>query len=181
MTMLIRFGLRLAGIVALAACSLPPPPPTRSSVTMSVVPQRDDTRVTVCTTGSTATIDVHSESGIGSADVAIASATLPKQIVLRLHLRGLEEFQFAFDNTIVIASLSSMGDGVVRESFTTTGNTDGTQPIDSTSPYWMDVRVVAADRKIPLKDGYIEVTAPKHFFEGGFGKFRISWVDFFRN
>jgi hypothetical protein len=180
-TILIHGVLHLAGLVVLVACSLPPPPPARSSVAMSAVPQRDDTRVTIANIGATTTIDVYSESGIGSAEVSITSAALPEKIVMRLHLRGLEEFNFGYDSTRVTASLSSMGDGTVRESVTTTGDANDAQPIDASSPYWMDVQVVAADKTIPLKDGYIEVTAPKHFIDGGYRAFKIDWVDFFRS
>jgi len=58
-------------------------------------------------------------------------------------------------------------------------------PLDSKSPYWMDIRMVGDDGEpaaaIPLKGGYFEMQLPKAFFEGTPMSIKVNWIDFYRN
>jgi hypothetical protein len=77
----------------------------------------------------------------------------------------------------VTAAVSSH-DGSVSESVTIQGG--AAQPIGPDSPYWMPVKISAADTSIPLQDGYFQVQAPRAFIEAGSREFTLHWVDFYR-
>ena len=52
--------------------------------------------------------------------------------------------------------------------------------IDATSPYWMPVRIDAANPQIPLKDGAFVVVAPPAFIADAPARFSARWIDFYR-
>jgi hypothetical protein len=159
-----------------AACQGQPAAPAAS---YSVSVDGDGNRVVPHATESEALFDVRSETGIGSADVKQTSGEPPARIVIRLHLNGLEEFDFEYGETVVTVSVSSHGDQLVTERIRTAGS--GEAPIGAESPYSMPVRVVAGPGS---KDGgstaYFEVQAPEDYIQGGGGPFTIRWIDFYR-
>ena len=127
--------------------------------------------------GRDVTIDVRSRSGIGSAQLTQTGGPAPTSVTMRLFLKGLEQFTFQYPGATVIASVSSR-DGSVGESASVKGGAD--QPIDPESPYWMPVKIGAADTAIPLKDSHFEVQAPKDFLTTASREFTLHWVDFYR-
>jgi hypothetical protein len=96
---------------------------------------------------------------------------------MRLYLKGLEQLTFQYPGATVMAFVSSH-DGSVSESVSVKGGAE--QPIGPDSPYWMAVKIVAADTAIPLKDGYFEVQAPQDFLAAASREFALRWVDFYR-
>ncbi len=156
----------------------------QNEIMLKVNTARPDARINVVADGETAVIDIFSESGIGSAVFEVTSETLPKRIILRFNLRGLEELRFSYDETVITASLSSANAPQIRQSFSRAGET----PIKETviaadSPYWMKMRAVPSDgapAKIPLQHGYIDVEAPEHFLKGEHRQAAIHWIDFYR-
>ena len=56
----------------------------------TITAEGDGNKLTVSAAGETVIMDVHSRSGIGSATAELVSGTLPENILLRLHLAGLE-------------------------------------------------------------------------------------------
>ncbi|MFN8475195.1 MAG: hypothetical protein U0822_23635 [Anaerolineae bacterium] len=130
--------------------------------------------------GDTAIVDIRSPRGIGGATVDLGAQAV-KRVVLRLHLKGLEELRFQYGDTVVKVSLPSYGPPEPRESVATTAQSE--QPIGPNSTYWMKVTIVpesGAAARIPLESGYIEVEAPPAFFQSGATSFTTSWVDFYR-
>jgi hypothetical protein len=101
-------------------------------------------------------------------------------VVLRLHLKGLENFSVSNDKVKLEASVSSQ-DGKVR--LWKDGKED--TPLDTKGPYWTEIQMVGSDGKpaktIPLKDGYFEMQLPKAFFEGNPKSITLNWIDFYRN
>jgi hypothetical protein len=154
-----------------------------SPIEFKIVPHSQDSRVTAELAGEEAIIQIFSDGGIGSADVAVISGKLPKKITMQFHLRGLERLRFAYNQSIVEVSLSN-GEGsnpfeaVVRE-----GNATVSEPITPDSPYWIKVRLVpsnASPATIPLQEGYIEVEVPPSFWAEQNRQFSIQWIDFYR-
>jgi hypothetical protein len=126
------------------------------------------------------TIEVHSPTGIGSARFELESGAMPEKVILRLHLSGLEEFRLISDQTALAASASSSGAfSVTNQRVIRSGNEYSITPVD---PLWMKIEVVSdqAVKKIPLEDGYFEITVPKEFIQEAENSFEIQWIDFFR-
>ena len=46
----------------------------------------------------------------------------------------------------------------------------------------MEIEIVSdqTEKKIPLKDGYFEVTIPQQFIRNAGKTFEIEWIDFYR-
>jgi hypothetical protein len=136
-------------------------------------------RVVPHSLGSETLFDVRSETGIGSADVEQTSGESPTKNLIRLYLGGLEEFDFEYDGTVVIISVSSHGDQIVSERVRTAGSEE--IPIGPGSPYSMTVRAVAGpasgDRS---STGYFEVQAPQDYILGKHRAFSMRWIDFYR-
>ena len=145
-----------AALLTLTACVAVPLQP----VTYNVDPGKEDARVTYQANGGDVMVDVRSKSGIGSAQLTQTGGIAPTSLTMRLYLKGLEQFTFQYPAATVTAAVSSH-DGSVSESVTIQGG--AAQPIGPDSPYWMPVKIGAADPSIPLKDGYFEVQAPKDF------------------
>ena len=167
-----------AGVVMLAVSlySSIQTPPHRLTVTA----EGKGNELVVSHEGGTAIIDVRSRSGIGKATVKLVAGTLPQTIVLRLHLKGLEEFHLSYDRTVITARVSSGDSGGVCESVDSPGGDE--RPITRESLFWMEVEVVSdqASSRIPLDRGYIKITLPKNFLPEDSRSFSIRWIDFYR-
>ena len=146
-------------------------------ITYNVTPGKEDAAVAYQVNGGDVTVDVHSESGIGSAQLTQTGGDAPTSVTMRLYLKGLEQFTLQSPAATVTAAVSSH-DGSVSESVTIQGGT--AQPIGPDSPYWMLVKISAADTSIPLQDGYFQVQAPTAFIEAASREFTLHWVDFYR-
>ncbi len=163
----------------------------KASVPFSTVAQSDESRLkvkaegegnqlTVKTEGEAVVVDVHSRSGIGSATIDLASGTAPQQIVLRLRLKGLEEFRLSYGRTVITARVSSSDSRNVGQSVAPPGGDE--RSITPDSPFWMEVEIVpdGAAPRIPLDEGHFEVTLPKDVLGKGRPSFSIRWIDFYR-
>jgi hypothetical protein len=145
-----------------------------------ITTKREKDRVEVKAEKDKVVFSVHSPFGISHAVIERAGETWPAAVVLRLHLKGLENFRATNGKVKLEASVSSQN-GKVRLW------KDGKEgsPLDAKSPYWMEIRMVGSDGKpakdIPLKDGYFEMTLPKAFFKGNPKSITVNWIDFYRN
>jgi len=149
----------------------------REQAMVKVISHKDDARLQTRVNDDDVIIDIFSASGIGQAAFEFVSAQMPKRILMRFHLRGLEELRFAYGETVISASISSTGDNDIHQSISRAGGEFvATQ---ATSLYWMKLRVASRD-KIPLREGSIEVEAPEDFFASGARQATIQWIDFYR-
>ena len=166
--------------ILLTGCAAPRGVPNTPAPVFAVAADGDGNEVTASAEGETVVIDVHSQSGMGSAHVEHVSGALPESIVVRLYLKGLEEFRLSYDGTTITASVSSGDSHNVFQS--AAGPEAGERPITPGSPYWMDVRIVTDQETphIPLDQGYFEVALPKDFLQEGRRSFSIRWIDFYR-
>ena len=161
-----------AGLLLLAACAAGGVEP----VSYRVTPGSTDTEVTYLVTAGDLVAEIYCPTGIGSAQFIRTGGT-PRSVALRLHLRGLEGLAFEYPGATVRLFVSSQ-DGAVGESISVNGGAE--TPLEPGSPYWMDVKIEAADKSIPLQDGSFTVLAPSAFLAGVRHDFTVRWVDFYR-
>ncbi|MEZ4866538.1 MAG: hypothetical protein R3C14_34785 [Caldilineaceae bacterium] len=150
----------------------------------AITAKGDGNELTVSTEGETAIIDVQSASGIGSAKVELPAEHGLNQIVLRLHLQGLEDLKLIYGVATITAQVSSQSLAVASQNpsqhvSTACGIEEDLTP---TSAYWLDLQMVSAQQpaQIPLKDGYFEFALPKDFWATPNHSFTVQWVDFYR-
>ena len=146
----------------------------------TVVTGNADDETSIQYQNGTAQIDIYSPSGIGFAAVELESGVMPEEMILRLHLQGLEQLQLTSSQESIRASVSSDGSFNVDDQTILSAGTES--PLQSGNPLWMEIEVVSgqAEKKIPLEDGYFEVTVPKEFLKNAGTSFEIEWIDFFR-
>ncbi len=133
----LRLGV-LAAVLAggvLAACAQAPAAGP-AAPEFQIATDKPDDVVTATIDGERLLVDVQSASGIGSAGVRAADGEMPPAVLLRFHLRGLEQMTFAFGGAIVKLSVPSGGDRPVMQSVVEGGQD---RPITPESPYWMEV------------------------------------------
>jgi hypothetical protein len=128
----------------------------------------------------TTVFDIHSRSGIGSATVEHVSGPRPEKIVVRLHLKGLEEFRLSYDRMVTTARVSSSDSRKITQSVSPPGGDE--RSIAPGSPRWMEIKVVSdqSPPRIPLRQGSFEITLPKDVLGKGRRSFSIRWIDFYR-
>ena len=144
-----------------------------------ITTKRDNDRVEVTAENDKAVISIRSPFGICQAVIERNDKDWPETVILRLHLKGLENFKVANGKVILETTVSSQ-DGKLR--LWKDGKED--EPLDAKSPYWMEIRMVGNDGKptttIPLKDGYFEIQLPKALFEDNPKSITVNWIDFYR-
>jgi hypothetical protein len=125
---------------------------------------------------------VKSPFGISAAVIERVEEKWPEAVVLRLHLKGLENFRVSNGKVTVDAAVS-IEEGKTKVRMWKDGKED--VPLDDKSPLWTDIRIVGGEGKpakeLPLKDGYFEMTLPRAFFEGNPNSITLNWIDFYRN
>ena len=175
MSDLLTPGLLVLIFAATTPAADAPPP-------FKVTTKRADDRVDVKAEKGKATVSVQSPFGISHAVIERAGETWPDAVVLRLHLKGLENFKVT-NGKVKLEGSASLQDGKPLVRLWKDGKEDA--PLDAKSPYWMEVRIVGDDGKpakeIPLKGGYFELPLPGVLFEGNPKSITVSWIDFYRN
>ena len=153
-------------------------PSTQPVVTISAL--SNDARLETAVHDDAIVINIYSESGIGGAELAMPHTDGRPQVVLQVHLKGLEMFELSYDNRAIRASIGSVFPYDLRESATIGGESEG--EIDDSSPYWMDVSIVSseAESTIPLEEGFFRIELPYDYTKGNFESFSLNWIDFYR-
>ena len=125
---------------------------------------------------------VRSPSGISQAVIERQDNNWPKVVVLRLHLKGLENFRVS-SGKVRLDGAVSIQKGKPKVRLWKDGKEDA--PLDEKSPFRAEIRIVGGDgkpaRELPLKDGYFEITLPRAFLEGNPKEVAVRWIDFHRN
>lgn len=143
-----------------------------------ITTKRDTDKVDVEVEKGSTVLSVHSPFGISQAVIERTDEKWPEQLVLRLHLKGLENFRASNGRVTLNAAISGQD---VRQ----WKDTREDSPLDATSPYWMETRMVGSDGKpaqvVPLKEGHFELRLPKAFFENNPKSITLNWIDFYRS
>lgn len=170
--------LALAGLL-LAACALPTAEPAGAVA----VTDAKDAEIVAERRNDVLILEIRSETGIGGATLRLPEGDLPRDLILRLHLRGLENLTFGWEAGAVQVSVSSTGEPLVRETFQPAG-ASAAEAIADGCDAWMNVGILSGDPDatptIPLVDGHFDVSAPRAFLESGARDFTLSWIDFYR-
>lgn len=176
---LVRWAALCAAVSILTACSQvrtsDPAMPTNAPPEFLITADKSGDRVTVTADAARAIVDVWSESGIGGAHVSLAAGQMPQSVLMRFHLRGLEQMAFAFGATEVRLSLPSSGAGQPVLQSVLSGEQESA--IGPDSPYWM---TVTQNTQAGSGEAYYEVTAPPAFSSSPTTSFSLRWIDFFR-
>ena len=164
----------------LASCAGGPIGAEAEEPAFIVITKNPEDQVDIQYENGTALIDIQSPTGIGSAAFELESGTMPENMTLRLHLKGLEQFRLKAAQEEIAAAVSS-GDASTIENQTILSS--GTEsPLLPGHPLWMEIEIVSgqAEKKIPLEEGYFEVTVPQEFIQNVRTTFEIEWIDFYR-
>ena len=100
-----------------------------------ITTKRDKDRVEVVIEKQTTIFAIHSPMGIGEALIERTQVKWPAEMILRLHLKGLESLQVANGKATLHAAVSSH-DEMRRIRVWKDGKEDA--PLDSTSPSWLE-------------------------------------------
>ena len=144
-----------------------------------ITTKRDNDKVEVQVESGKTVFSVHSPFGISQTVIERTDENWSDIVMLRLHLKGLENFKIS-NGIITLEAAVSSQDGKLR--LWKDGKED--EPLDAKSPHWMEIRMVGNDGKptttIPLKDGYFEIQLPKALFEDNPKSITVNWIDFYR-
>ena len=162
----------------LNSCASQPVNAQDSKPEFKVTAKNADDAIAILDEDSQTIIEIHSDFGIGSASFELVSGSMPDTLLLRLHLKGLEDFQLISPQTTIAASLSSSQVFNIISQRIVSSTSD--QPILSIDPLWMNIDIVSENRKIPLEEGYFEITIPREFIRNAGDSFEIKWIDFYR-
>ena len=125
-------------------------------------------------------LDIDSPSGISSATIKRLGKEWPKTLVVRLHIKGLENLKVSNEKfTLQAAASVQQGQLSVRQ----WKDKQETPGLDKKSPLWMNVQIFEGKgpaKKLPLENGHIDVTLPAALFEGNPTTVTVAWIDFFR-
>jgi hypothetical protein len=144
-----------------------------------VITENPEDRVDIQYENGATLIDIQSPGGIGSAAFELESGDMPEAMTLQLHLKGLEQFRLTSMRDQISASVSS-GDAFNETQAILTSGTES--PLLPGNPLWMEIQIISdqAEQKIPLEQGYFEVTVPQEFIQNAGKTFEIEWIDFYR-
>jgi hypothetical protein len=119
-----------------------------------ITTKRKDDAVEVRAEKDRTVFSVKSPFGISQAVVDRKGEKWPEAVVLRLHVKCLENFR-ASNGKVTLAAAVSVQDSKPKVRLWKDIREDA--PLDEKSPYWMDLRILTGDgkpvRELPLKDG----------------------------
>lgn len=145
--------------------------------TFLISTKNKEDRVDVQFRDGTAIFDVYSPGGIGAATIHLETTAVPERMILRLHLMGLEELRITSSENAIRASVSSSAPPQVN-----VHEIGSEMPILPVDPLWVQVDIVTtrSERKIPLEDGYFEVSLPGGLIRQAGDSLGVEWIDFYR-
>jgi len=173
-TLLVPAAVFVSFTTPRAACG---DPPARFTVTTR---KADDT-VAAGGDRERTTFDVRSPSGISRAVIERTGDAWPKAVVVRLHLKGLENLKVSA-GAVAVGASAGVRDGKVEARQWTPGKDE--TPLAPDDPRRLAIRVLGKDGKmaadVPLDGGHFEVTLPAAFLRANPKSLTVEWVDFYR-
>jgi hypothetical protein len=155
--------------------------PKKQAAKFKITTKKADDSVEVRVEKGRTVFAVKSPFGISQAVIERVEGKWPEAVVLRLYLKGLENFR-ASNGKVTLKAAVSVQDGKFKVRLWKDRKEDA--PLDKKSPFWMDIRILGSDgkpaRQIPLKGGYFEMRLPRAFFEGNPKAITLTWIDFYR-
>ncbi|MEI8374834.1 MAG: hypothetical protein WCJ35_18585 [Planctomycetota bacterium] len=149
----------------------------KETTTLDIKTKKPADQVKMKIENDTVTLDVLSQSGIGSATITLAKGKWPTTVVLRLHLSGLESFAVFNSKIKLTGSVLSHSGNTKRLYLTEIGKEGEWEP-------GTEIKVLDSAGKpvkgLPDKGGYFEITLPKALLEGELESLELKWIDFYR-
>lgn len=140
-------------------------------------------RLDVHAEGEVTILDIYSPRGIGSAEISATDGRWPAQVVVRLHLSGLESFEADNGEFTIRTGVSSATPQIQHCELIPAEDGPG-QVVPRDSDYWISLSIVPAVEPggdaSPAGGGTYELTLPPVLFEAEPETLIIRWVDFFR-
>jgi hypothetical protein len=120
--------------------------------------------------------EIRSLRGIGRGAIAAPGQSWPDEVILQLHLRGLESLSVEADGVIWEVNVSSSPKYTVTSRYTNADQASVTEePIVYVMP---DKQSVST---IPLPEGqFFEIVLPRKLFDSNPAEIKLAWVDFYR-
>ena len=150
---------------------------TMKETTIDITTKKPADKIKMTIDKDAATLDVSSQSGIGSATVTLAKGKWPTTVVLRLHLGGLESFAVSNSKIKLTGSVLSHSGNTKRLYLTEIGKDGEREP-------GTEIKVLDSAGKpvkgLPNKGGYFEIALPKALLEGDPKSLELGWIDFYR-
>jgi hypothetical protein len=137
--------------------------------TITVATRKPDDRFELTALPGRETLTIRSPSGIGGARIERVGDRWPDRLTVRLRLKGLESIKVSNGTAIVSGSASVQGEPRPRLSLAR--DDQRAQPIDKSSPFFVDIRAI--------DDGF-EFDLPKALFESSPKSMTVEWIDFYR-
>ena len=135
----------------------------------AITTKNTDDQINVQIEGESAIIDIQSPSGIGMAAVQLESGVMPREVILRLHLKGLEQVRLSAGDETVSASVSSAATPIISQTLLSSGVESSLLP---ENPAWLEIEVG--------QEGFFEIRLPTGFLQKAGTSFTVEWVDFYR-
>ena len=134
---------------------------------------REGTTVALTGDKKEANVDIHCERGIDSCYLVRSGETWPKEIVLKLHLRGLESLKVSHGNSAIEWSVASTGDHAARASYYSGKRV---AELTAADPLFSEARLIKG------KEGasYFQVAIPAKPLESNPPRIKVQWIDFYR-
>jgi hypothetical protein len=172
----------LAALPLVAAC-VPLQPAAPAPLPELQVENARNADISASRAGDAVIVEVRSETGIGSASIALPEDDSVREIILRLHLKGLENLTFSAPDGHVVTVAVSSGDTIVRQMLHTPDSSIE-EEIRAGSPWWMETGIISGEGgvepTIPLEGGHFDIAVPRAFLREGGSAFDLAWVDFYR-
>jgi hypothetical protein len=163
-------------ILALDALTADDQPPR-----FTITTKRKDDSVEVQVNKDKVVFVVKSPFGISQSVIERQEEKWPTEVVVQLHLKGLERFD-AGSSRVTLHATAGIRDG--KPDVRLWKDDKEAEGLKRTDPPWTDIRILGGDGKpakaVPLKGGYFEVALPRALFEGSPKSITLNWTDFYR-
>ncbi len=178
----------LAAVAALAwtlfTCSAGAAPAAEAvpaEAAYQIAAKRSSDQVTVQGGGEQVVFVVESRTGIGRAEITRRNTAWPATVVIRLVLRGLEDFRVKAGDTELGVAVSSHGEGGRVRAWRTSEEQAILAADDPLCPQvrLLDSRGKPTD-KGPPEIAAIEMVLPAALLKSQPKTIELSWIDFFR-
>ena len=147
-----------------------------------ITTKRDEDKVNVKVEKGITVFSIRSPFGIGQAAIERKLDKWPQDVIVRLHLQGLERLRISSDKLTIEAS-AAIRDEKPEVRVWVKDNEE--TPLDDSSRLWLEIRIHGKDnnpaKNAPLQDGYFEVSVPRAILENNTKTLKIEWIDFFRS
>lgn len=147
----------------------------------AVTTRKADDKVEVTGDHDRTVFEVKSPSGISRAVIERKGDSWPKAVVLRLHLKGLENVGLS-NGTAKVGAAVAVRDQKVEIRQWKDGKDE--VPLAADDPLRPVIRVIGKDGKpaagLPLDGGHFEVTLPAAWLKGNPKSLTVEWIDFYR-